>query len=495
MLTYLMVYTGAVLMLINIIVYIRFERQVRVMGSWEKERRLLYLPIVLLILFLIGYVFIGVFGRPDKVIASILFGGSIFVLVMVLLMQRITKRIEEEEKLRAALEAAEQANKAKTTFLSNMSHDIRTPLNAIIGLAETGSDKDIAEPQLREYMEKISASGDFLLSLINDILEMSRIESGKMELEEAPADLRKMCDELESMFAQQMADKSISFTAECDLKDSVAVCDCHRLFRVLLNLTGNAYKFTPEGGSVAVRISQNEYDDQGRGKYVISVKDTGIGMAEEFAEKVFDAFERERTSTVSGIQGTGLGMAITKSIIDEMGGTILVDTAPGKGTEFIINLSFVTSDEAGSCGERGNNAGDVSFHGKRVLVAEDVEVNRMITEMLLEKLGFIVETAENGRIAVDMIENNEPGYYDLVLMDIQMPEMDGYEATEKIRGMEDPGRCRLPVVAVTANAFREDVKRSKEAGMDGHISKPIDPAELRSVLAEALDDAGKTLKQ
>ena len=326
MLTYPMIYAGAALMVINIVAYIRFERHVRLMGSWEKERRILYLPIVLLILFLIGYVFIAVFGRPDIVMAAIMFGGSIFVMIMIFLMQRITKRIEEEEKLKAAIESAEQANKAKTVFLSNMSHDIRTPLNAIIGLAEISKEKDVSEEELREYMEKIGSSGSFLLSLINDILEMSRIESGKMELEPTTVDLNDMRDRLIDMFSQQMESRSIDFTVECNVEDSVVVCDCHRLFRALLNLTSNAYKFTPEGGKVSASITQNGKTDDGRGRYTICVSDTGIGMTQEFAEKVFDAFERERTSTDSEIQGTGLGMAITKSIVDQMGGDISVKT-------------------------------------------------------------------------------------------------------------------------------------------------------------------------
>lgn len=483
MLTYPMIYTGAALMVINIVAYIRFERHVRLMGSWEKERRILYLPIVLLILFLIGYVFIAVFGKPDIVMAAIMFGGSIFVMVMVFLMQRITKRIEEEEKLKAAIESAEQANKAKTVFLSNMSHDIRTPLNAIIGLAEISKEKDVSEEELREYMEKIGSSGSFLLSLINDILEMSRIESGKMELEPAVVDLNDMRDRLIDMFAQQMESRSIDFTVECNVEDSVVVCDCHRLFRALLNLTSNAYKFTPEGGKVSASITQKGKTDDGRGRYTISVSDTGIGMTQEFAERVFDAFERERTSTDSEIQGTGLGMAITKSIVDQMGGDISVKTAPGKGTEFTITLEFEISDKTPECGMKNGTDGTVSFSGKRVLIADDVEVNRMIIEMLMEKLGFIAETAKNGSEAVDKIRNNEPGYYDLVLMDIQMPVMGGYEATDMIRKMEEPGRADVPVIAVSANAFTEDVKKSEEAGMNGHISKPVDPVELRQVLS------------
>jgi CheY-like chemotaxis protein len=268
------------------------------------------------------------------------------------------------------------------------------------------------------------------------------------------------------------------------------LCDVNRLNRVLLNLISNAYKFTPEGGEVKVNLAQAQDAPDGWGRYELRIKDTGIGMSREFAERVFEAFERERSATVSGTQGTGLGMAITKNIVDLMGGTIEVVTAPGEGTEFTIDLSLELvggEEEPAQRMAEEDRAREVDFSARRLLLVEDNEINRDIATLILEDAGFSLETAENGKVAVEKVRASRPGYYDAILMDVQMPVMNGYEATRAIRALDDPGLSRIPIVAVTANAFTEDVQNAREAGMDGHLSKPLDVPKVLQTLGELFD--------
>ena len=387
---------------------------------------------------------------------------------------------------------AEENSKAKSTFLSNMSHDIRTPMNAIIGYINLADQEPDDLEKQREYMKKIKVSSRHLLALINDVLEMSRIESGKMDLEPIPVDLKQTMAEVRDMFSNQMEEKQIEYIVDTStLRHCYVSCDRNRLNRVLLNLIGNAYKFTPEGGTVKVTLSERHSEKIDMGDYELRVKDTGMGMTEEFAEKVFDAFERERTSTISKIEGSGLGMAITKNIVDLMGGTIEVITAPGEGTEIVIGLTlpFESSEQDALCAEetKADDADEKNiFKDMRLLLVEDMEINREIAIMLLSNYGFIIETAENGQEAVDMVAASAPGYYKGVLMDIQMPVMNGYEATRAIRQLENKALAEIPIVAMTANAFSEDVKQAKDAGMNAHVAKPIDVGVLESTLKEVL---------
>lgn len=397
---------------------------------------------------------------------------------------------KREKELEAQKIKAEEGSKAKTMFLSNMSHDIRSPMNAIIGYANLAEDEDLSKEEILEYLAKIKVSSQHLLSLINDILEMSRIESGKMELDEEKSDLRGLLSGVRDLFATQMTEKKINYTVSCEsLENSCVICDKNRLNRVLLNLISNAYKFTPEGGSVSVLLQQNGMSDD-KGNYELRVKDSGIGMTEEFAEKVFEAFERERTSTVSGIQGTGLGMAITKSIVDLMGGTIEVVTAPGKGTEFVVRLALTVCEpepeEESKAENAEENAPKLDFGKMRLLVVDDVEINREIAAKILRHLGFTVEAAVDGKDAVDKVSAVKAGYFDAVIMDIQMPVMDGYEATKTIRALPDKGLAQTPIIALSANAFSEDAQKAHEAGMNGHIAKPIDINNLVTTLTEVL---------
>ena len=517
----------------------------------------------------------------------------------------------------------EEANKAKSTFLSNMSHDIRTPMNAIIGYTTLALTNATNTEKVKDYLGKILSSSNHLLSLINDILDMSRIESGKIKIDETEANLSDMLHDIKTIINGQIHAKQLElFMDVIDVSDEDVICDKTRINQVLLNLLSNAIKFTPSGGTVSVRVAQIHNAPAGKGLYEIRVKDTGIGMSPEFAEHVFEPFERERSSTVSKIQGTGLGMAISKNIIDMMGGKIEVHSEPDKGTEFIITLelrlqseqrsvekikeltglkALVVDDDFNTCdsitkmlvqvgmrsewtlsgkeavlrarqsiemndafhayiidwrlpdmngievtrqiralgdntpiiiltaydwsdieaearaagvtgfcskpmfmsdlresllnalGHRQKKEESVlpvtketdSFKGKRLLLVEDNELNREIAYEILNEYGFIVDTAENGKEAVDKIAASKHGDYDLVLMDIQMPVMNGYDATRGIRALKDTVLADIPIVAMTANAFDEDRRAAAECGMNGFISKPINMDEVIAVLHNA----------
>lgn len=525
-----------------------------------------------------------------------------------------------------ALHAAEVANKSKSVFLSNMSHDIRTPMNAVIGFATLGLSNIENKEKVKDYFTKILSSSNHLLSLINDILDMSRIESGKINLEETEANLSDMLHDIKTIIGGQIHAKQLELYMDViDVTDEDVYCDKTRLNQVLLNLLSNAIKFTMPGGTVSVRIAQIQNTSEKKGLYEIRVKDTGIGMSKEFAERIFEPFERERTSTVSRIQGTGLGMSITKNIVDMMGGTIEVLTEEGKGTEFILRLelrlqpeqrekekikelegmkALVVDDDYDTCDsvtrmledmgmrsewtlsgkeavlrmkqsierkdafsayiidwrlpdmngievtrrirrlgddtpiiiltaydwddieeeardagvtgfcakpmfmsdlreallsvlgdkldeeeEQGVSADDETedFRGRHLLLVEDNELNREIAQEILCEYGFLIDVAENGAEAVEKIASSSPGDYDLVLMDIQMPVMDGHEATKHIRELDNPELAAVPIIAMTANAFNEDRKVAEECGMNGFISKPINIEEIIQTLKSVFD--------
>ena len=434
-------------------------------------------------------------ARGGFVLFAIIFVG----LAVMLYVQNIVREkheAAEREKIHAV-----ESSLAKSRFLFNMSHDIRTPMNAIIGYTNLARKENDPE-KISEYLDKIDGSSKHLLALINDILEMSRIENGKIELEYAPLDLCAVFDEIRNLFSEQMRQKHLDFQVHTDqVQNPYVWCDRNSLNRVLLNILSNAYKFTPEGGTITVSLLETDSGESGYGFYEIRIQDNGIGMSKEFAEKVFMAFERERTSTDSGIEGTGLGMSITKSIVDLMGGAIDVLTAPGAGTTFVIRIQFRLAEEKdvhGLTEAAGESAAgeseppsEMDFTGKRLLLVEDNAINMEIACMILAQAGFTVETAENGKIALDMVASSKPGYYDAVLMDIQMPVMDGYEATRAIRALDDPALAKIPILAMTANAFKEDEQAAEQAGMQGHIAKPIDLPKMMETIQNVLQAAQK----
>ena len=408
---------------------------------------------------------------------------SFIIIYSIFLVIRKSQQQAEIERARA-----EDVSRAKSVFLSNMSHDIRTPMNAITGYTTLALKKESLPVDTKEYLEKIDYSSKHLLSLINDILDMSRIESGKMEIEPTPGDLVGMMDEIYDIFILQMQAKKLTYTVDSSgVTDRFVVFDKNRLHRVLMNLISNALKFTPENGSITVTLTETGKSNEGV-DFELRVKDTGIGMSKEFAEHVFEAFERERDKTVNQIQGTGLGMSITKSFVDLMHGDIHVETEKGKGSEFIINITFpeATEEEIAELMKEENNAADsVDFSGMKLLLVEDNPINKEIAFAILEGVGFTVEYAENGKVALDLVESSEPGRFDAILMDVQMPVMNGYDATRAIRSLGGE-RSVVPIIAMSANAFEEDVKEALAAGMDAHIAKPIDINAMMETLTKIL---------
>ena len=390
-----------------------------------------------------------------------------------------TQRRHESElrgHLEDALQMAQSASRAKTTFLSNMSHDIRTPMNAIIGFTELATNH-IGDPdRVRECLTTILQSSEHLLSLINDILDMSRIESGKMTLNEKAESLADIVHALRDIVHADVQAKGHDFTIDmADVRNDFVHCDKLRLNQVLFNLLSNAIKYTPQGGKISLRVMQKPAAKEGSGAYEFRVRDNGIGMDEAFAKTIFDPFTREKNSTVSGIQGTGLGMAIAKNLVEMMGGTIAVASKKGEGSEFTVSVEFRLAEGKAS-GQTVGEEKNISLDGKKVLLVDDFDVNLKIGMLLLRRQGMVVDIASSGQMAVDKIREKGVDAYDFVLMDVQMPVMDGYEATAQIRKLPDGEKVKI--IAYSANAFAEDREKSLKAGMDGHIAKPLKINEL-----------------
>ena len=396
------------------------------------------------------------------------------------------KELSQKRQLAQALEAAQQASKAKSTFLNSMSHDIRTPMNAIIGFTSLAQAHITEQKQVQDYLTKISTSGTHLLNLINDILDMSRIESGTVKLEEKPVHLPDFLKDLCTMIQGLVNAKNQSLIINMqDVIHEDVITDKLRLNQVLINIAGNAVKFTPSGGEIIVGLIEKNCSLNDCATYEFSVKDNGIGMSQEFIGHIFDTFSREHNSTVSGIQGTGLGMAITKNIVDMMGGDIQVESEEGKGSVFRVTINMRLAEEpvADEAAIQEAAAKNHDYSGRHVLLVEDNELNREIATAILEEMGMVVASVGDGDEAVAAIVNAEADKYDLVLMDIQMPKMDGYTATREIRTLRDNRKANIPIVAMTANAFYEDRQRAFASGMNGHIIKPIS---IKGI-ADALD--------
>jgi len=419
------------------------------------------------------------------IVQMLLLASSMLIVFNLYSIQR-----RRQQEMKVAQAKAEARDRAKSSFLSSVSHDIRTPLNAIIGYVELAKRAGDNIPKVREYIGKMESASNHLLALITDVLEMSRIESGREELEPVPLDLGAVFDDVAKVFSAQMADKKIKFTVDVSgLVHRHVMCDRNRFNRVLLNLISNAWKFTPSGGMISLSMKEDGE------MYELRIKDNGLGMSPEFKKRVFDPFERERVSAAKSVEGTGLGMPIAKGIVTLMGGTIDVESEIGKGTEFTIRFPFkrVTSMSAidsvtppvepvGSSGP-ADSASPVKDRGAmRILLVEDNEINREIAYTLLAQHGFMVDQAEDGNIAVEKFLRNGAGYYDAILMDVHMPTMDGYTAAKTIRAMEMPGDPRVPIIALSANAFESDVKDALAAGMDAHVAKPIRIATLLKTL-------------
>ena len=397
------------------------------------------------------------------------------------------KELQANIELEDAYNKSQSASKAKTSFLFNMSHDIRTPMNAILGFADLIEKHLDDKDKCKMYLQKLKSSSSFLLSLINNVLDMARIESGQTEIVESVWNVNNFVSDLVSVFESAIKEKNLKFIKFMDIKHENVYCDATRLRQIYLNIISNAVKYTPNGGEIKLIIKEIECDKEGYARFQTVVSDTGIGMSKEFLPHIFEEFSREKTTTESRVVGTGLGMPIVKTLVTLMHGTIEVESEQGVGTKFTVTLDhrIARKEEIKVEEEEIKDKDIVSYKGKRILLAEDNELNTEIAVTILEEAGFIVEHAENGQVCVDMIKNAKIGYYDLVLMDIQMPVMDGYKATETIRAINNP-RCDIPIIAMTANAFDEDKRKAYVIGMDGHIAKPINIPQLLETISKVL---------
>lgn len=387
----------------------------------------------------------------------------------------IKKERMQEAKLKEAYIVAEEANKAKTDFLNNMSHDIRTPMNVILGYNELMK-QYLTDPILVDYQNKIEQSGKLLLSIINNVLDMARIESGKMVVEERAEQIGLVVEEIESVFESCAQEKNIVFTTSVDVDHTHVLWDGFKVREILMNLVGNAFKYTPDGGHIAIDVKELDCARSGYVRIQTQIKDTGIGMSEDYLPTLFDSFSREYNTTIGKVSGTGLGMAIVKNLVDMMDGEICVKSKLGEGTCFTLTFEHKIADADSIEWNQELDVLDEKsiLQGKRVLLVEDNELNAEIAMAILEQSGLVLDRVEDGLACVNRLSEVDADLYDLILMDIQMPNMNGYEATRRIRQFENVKKASIPILAMTANAFEEDKKMAMEAGMNGHISKPID---------------------
>lgn len=383
------------------------------------------------------------------------------------------KELAQQKALMKATAAAEAANQAKTKFLFNMSHDIRTPMNAIMGFTALMEDSIDNREKSLSYLKKISRSSDLLLSMLNEVLEMSRIESGKVVIKEKLCQPEKFVNTLNTVFENQMKEKGIDFQISCDIIHKLVMADTAKVREIVLNIVSNAYKYTPSGGKITVKMEELPSYKENHALIQLIIKDTGLGMSKEFLPHIFEEFSREQSVTESKIEGSGLGMPIVKKLVDLMDGSISIKSELGKGTEFILLLHHRIPDGEERINDDTTESTLPLFKGKRVLIAEDNDLNAEIATMILENYGFTVDVAEDGVICLEKLSEVTGNYYDLILMDIQMPNMDGYTATQKIRQLPDDEKANIPIIAVTANAFEEDKLHAFETGMNEHVAKPI----------------------
>ena len=417
--------------------------------------------------------------------------GTDFVVGFKNVNELVREERQRNELLAEALSEAECANRAKTQFFNNMSHDIRTPMNAIVGFTSLALSHLDDREKVEGYLKKISTSSEHLLLLINDVLDMSRIESGRVSIEEKPLDLSELLSSIATIIQPVAEAKKLRFLVDvADVADVRVVSDKLRLTQILLNLLSNGVKFTESGGELRLRVRQEAGAPEGYVRYRFVVADTGIGISKEFQKHIFESFSREQTAQVGGIQGTGLGLAITKKVVDMMGGAIRLESEEGRGSEFDVRLTFrLAAEPAASGGEAAlpdRTRKAFAPEGKTILLVEDNELNQEIAVAILEEAGFRVEVASDGSVAVEKMEGADAGRFDAILMDVRMPVMDGYEATRRIRAMEAPACKGVPIIAMTANAFEEDRRAAIAAGMNGHLSKPIDVKLLMEALSEVM---------
>ena len=426
-----------------------------------------------------GKVTLAEYIKDNLRVVSIWFVSVVLIIVWIIVYLLIQARKAQIQ--------AEKANAAKSDFLFNMSHDIRTPMNALLGYSELIK-RELTDPKLLDYQEKMEQSGNLLLSIINNVLDMARIESGKVELDEDYVKIRDIYQGIYKIFQAEAEKKCIHLKMEYDVKHEHVICDETKNKEIFLNLISNAVKYTASGGRVTIRITELDCDRKDYVRIRTQVIDTGIGMSEEFLPSLFEAFARERNTTDGKIAGTGLGMPIIKKYIDMMYGTIEVESKQGEGSKFTVTLEYRIADKSyyEQATEKFSDMDETRISGKHILLAEDNDLNAEIAEFILEDMGLIVDRVEDGVQCVSRIEQKPAGTYDLILMDIQMPNMDGYKATEVIRGLSDKDKATIPIIAMTANAFEEDRKKALAKGMNGHIAKPVDAEKVEKTICSVL---------
>lgn len=391
------------------------------------------------------------------------------------------------EEIRKSAEKARKANETKTRFLFNMSHDIRTPMNAIVGFSGLLEKSIHDEKKSLDYIKKIRVSSDILLTIINQVLEMARIESGKITLSSESVNIREMVDAMNTVFESSLTKKSLEYQCSLNVVHDQILCDKTKMEEIILNVVSNSIKYTNPHGKITVSIDELDSEDEKNADYKVVVEDNGIGMSQDYLPHIFEEFSREHTSTETRVAGTGLGLPIVKSLVDRMGGTIEVESEEGKGTRFIMKFSFPVSLENQVREKEKQNIPDITekLEGKRILLAEDNELNAEIAETVLEETGIKVKHVEDGIQCIEELKKMPEKYYDVILMDVQMPNMDGYTATQRIRDLDD-SRAEIPIIAMTANAYDEDRRKAQEAGMDGFLAKPLDVDEMMRLLAQII---------
>ena len=391
------------------------------------------------------------------------------------------------EEIRKSTEKARKANEAKTRFLFNMSHDIRTPMNAIVGFSGLLEKSIHDEKKSLDYIKKIRVSSDILLTIINQVLEMARIESGKITLNPESVNIREMVEAMNTVFESSLTKKSLEYQCSLNVVHDQILCDKTKMEEIILNVVSNSIKYTNPHGKITVSIDELDSEDEKNANYKVVVEDNGIGMSQDYLPHIFEEFSREHTSTETRVAGTGLGLPIVKSLVDRMGGTIEVESEEGKGTRFIMKFSFPVSLENQVREKEKQNIPDITekLEGKRILLAEDNELNAEIAETVLEETGIKVKHVEDGIQCIEELKKMPEKYYDVILMDVQMPNMDGYTATQRIRDLDD-SRAEIPIIAMTANAYDEDRRKAQEAGMDGFLAKPLDVDEMMRLLAQII---------
>ena len=419
------------------------------------------------------------------IVASYVFS----LLVATIYYQISSKKYREKQyaaDLKKAAELAKSANEAKTRFLFNMSHDIRTPMNAIIGFSGLLEKNLQNEEKAKEYLGKICSSGNLLMTIINQILEIARIESGTTALQLKAEDINTLFHTVNTVFEEDIRKKNLQYSADLEVYHAFIFCDRVKLQEIMLNIISNAIKYTSDGHAVYVKIYEKDSEDPRKARFIFTCEDTGIGMSEEYLPHIFEEFSREHTTTENKVAGTGLGLPIVKSMIELMGGSIRVESTQGVGTKFTVDISFDTASEEDIYRNQISEQPDAlkRMEGKRILLAEDNELNAEIAIELLAEQKIIADRAKDGAECLDKLEKAAPGYYDMVLMDIQMPVMDGYDATARIRRMKDEKKASIPIIAMTANAFAEDRQKAISVGMNDHVAKPIDMKVLLPVMAK-----------